>query len=277
MNYKLLLIIPIILLLSSAGILVHKYLTTGEWFERSVELTGGDLLTVSLKTPVNLEQIEKDLSPLGDFSFRQSSGFSGYTLFIETKELEEDKVLEKLNSLGISTESYAIREIGASLGSSFWSQVQIGIIAAIILIGIVLFILFRAIVPAVASTITAAADILITLAVMQVLHIELSLASFAALLMLLGYSVDSDVLLTSRILKGEAEEETKKRAKSGFVTGITMTLVVVAVLYISQISIVLSEIAAVLLIGLIVDIVMTWAQDMPLVRWYTEKKESIHA
>lgn len=274
MNYKFLIIIPFILLIGSTGLLFYKYSTTGEWFERSVELKGGDVLTVSLKSPINLDDVEKELSSLGHVVVRESSGFSGNSLFIQAEKINEKKFLSKLQSIGINTDSYSIRQIGPSLGESFWTQVQIGIVVAFIVMGLIVFLIFRTAVPSAGVMLAAISDILITLALMQVFGIELSLASFAALLMLIGYSVDTDILLTTRLLKGE--EEISERVKSAFKTGITMTLTsisVVTVLFLSQISVVLSQIAIVLLIGLSIDIIMTWLQNMPLLRWHIERRE----
>ena len=42
---------------------------------------------------------------------------------------------------------------------------------------------------------------------MRVVGIELSLGTLAALLMLIGYSVDSDILLTNRVLKRRGMSE----------------------------------------------------------------------
>ena len=55
--------------------------------------------------------------------------------------------------------------------------------------------------PSGAVVLSAFADIVMTAAVMTVIGIELTLPTTAALLMLIGYSVDSDILLTMRVLK----------------------------------------------------------------------------
>ena len=101
------------------------------------------------------------------------------------------------------------------------------------------------------------------------------LAALAALLMLLGYSIDTNILLTARLLKTH-DTPLRDRMKSAFKTGITMTGTttgaLVAVLLVVS-SGVLSQIAAVLLIGLITDVCLTWMQNAVLLNWYMEKKE----
>jgi len=108
---------------------------------------------------------------------------------------------------------------------------------------------------------------------MQILGISLTLAGLAALLMLIGYSIDTDILLTTRLLKrGGAVED---NVISAFKTGITMTgttIGALSILLIVSSSVVITQIASILLIGLAVDIVNTWMQNSVILRWHVEKK-----
>ena len=177
---------------------------------------------------------------------------------------------------GIEITDYSVENIGPSLGSLFWSQAQTGIIIAFILMGIVAFVVFRTFVPSIAIVISAACDIIVTLAMMQVFGIEFSLASLGALLMLIGYSVDTDIMLTSRLLR-ETEEgmDMNEKMVRAVKTGLTMTLTsigAVAALLIIPLPTVLVQIASVIFIGLSVDIVNTWLLNSVLLRWYCESR-----
>jgi preprotein translocase subunit SecF len=77
-------------------------------------------------------------------------------------------------------------------------------------------------VPAFAVMLSAFADIVMTLAVVDLLGMRLSTAGIVAFLMIIGYSVDTDILLTTRILN--RKESTNRILKGAFVTGITMGL-----------------------------------------------------
>jgi len=59
--------------------------------------------------------------------------------------------------------------------------------------------------------------------------------------------------------------------KTGMTTAGT-TIGALAVLYISSVSSVLSQIASVLLIGLVLDIVNTWIQNAAIIKWYAVRK-----
>jgi len=272
---KKLIVIPLLLLLVSVGMLFHKYSQTGEWFDKSIELEGGKLLTIKIENEVDINQIKSSLSKFGSLSIKQSSGFSGKELFIQS-EGETEEILKDLNSLGINTEAFAVREIGPSLGESFWSQIQLGIIAAFVVMSIVVFIIFRSLGPSIALISAAIADIITVLAIMPIFGIEFSLASFAGLLMLIGYSVDTDILLTTSVLKSE-EGNLTQRVKTAFKTGITMTtttLGVLLVILLSNLSPVLSQIAAVLIIGLLVDVVYTWILNVSILSHFVKEEHA---
>ncbi len=274
-KYKMLLIVPALLLIFSIGILVNNYSQTGEWFARSVELKGGTLISISIPNPVDINELESRLSErFGAVSVRELRGLAGYGISIETgTETDSSAVMQELESMGIDTTDSSIETIGPALGGAFWYQAQLGIIIAFIFMGIIVFFIFRTVLPSLAVILAALSDILITLAFMQMFGIELSLAGLAAILMIIGYSVDTDILLTTRFLRGSGLliDRIKKTLKTGLTMSFT-SIGALAALLLFGISPVLSQIAMVLLIGLSVDIVITWLQNSILLRWYCEKR-----
>tara|TARA_Y100000031_G_C7931710_1_gene253012 strand:- start:102 stop:425 length:324 start_codon:yes stop_codon:yes gene_type:complete len=104
---------------------------------------------------------------------------------------------------------------------------------------------------------------------------KVSSAGITAVLMLIGYSVDSDIMLTTRLLKRQGE--LNKNLSSAFKTGMTMTLTSIialsVALFITQsFSIVLSQIFTILLIGLGFDILNTWTTNASILKWYMETR-----
>jgi len=170
------------------------------------------------------------------------------------------------------------REIGPSLGENFYSTGTMVAIVGFILVVIVIFLFFREIIPSVAIVLAVVFDIVGALALMALFEIPLSLATIPALLMLIGYSVDTDLMLTTRLLK-RREGTPRERAHGSMITGLTMTLTTLAALtsmillsYYGQIQIIF-EISIVLLFGLLADIISTWLMNAPMLLWYVEKKE----
>tara|TARA_Y100000310_G_C20702665_1_gene831432 strand:+ start:9799 stop:10809 length:1011 start_codon:yes stop_codon:yes gene_type:complete len=166
----------------------------------------------------------------------------------------------------------------------------LGIIAAFIILGgndsplqivayiiaIALFVIYyQKNIPSFAVVLAAFSDIVITVAIFNLTGIKLSTAGIAAFLMLIGYSVDTDILLSNKVLKRK-EGTLMERIYSSMRTGLTMsftTIFAVAIAVIFVKSDTVKQIMIILLIGLIVDIIMTYIQNVGILRLYLEKKK----
>ena len=142
---------------------------------------------------------------------------------------------------------------------------------------LVVLIIFRTPIPSIAVILSAFADIVFTIVVINLLGINLSIGGIVALLMLIGYSVDTDILLTTRILK-KKEGSLNERMFGAFKTGLTMTLTSIAAISIALVIIysfseTLRQIFTILLIGLGFDIFNTWITNASILRWYAEVKK----
>lgn len=276
-NYKLFVLIAMALFVFCIGILANSYFTTGDIFKKGIELKGGVVVNLNLPSQIDFLKLQNSLSAkFPGISIREIRGVSGYEISMEaSSDTDVKKLLEEVKAQGISTEKQSTRFVGASLGSAFYQQVQLGLVVSFILMAIVVFIMFRTFAPSTAVVLAASFDIIETIAFMNIFGIQLTLSSFAALLMLIGYSVDTDILLTSRVTKVSSDIPIPKRIKGAVKTGLTMTfttIVALTVLLVSNISPVLSEIASVLLIGLVLDMVNTWITNVAIIRRYAEKK-----
>jgi len=140
--------------------------------------------------------------------------------------------------------------------------------------GIVVFIYFRSPAPSLAVILAAASDIVVTLAIFNLTGIKLGTAGIAAFLMLIGYSVDTDILLSTRVLKRK-EGSVMDRVYSAMKTGLTMSATTLSAVLIALIFVqseIVKQIMIILFIGLLVDLVMTWIQNVGILRLYLEKK-----
>ncbi|MBO7732854.1 MAG: protein translocase subunit SecF, partial [Methanobrevibacter sp.] len=172
-------------------------------------------------------------------------------------------------------------EIGPILSEEAMGQIYIAMIFAFLFMAITVFIVFREPVPSVAIILAALCDILIALGGMSIFKIPLSIASVGALLMLIGYSVDTDILLTTRLLK-RREGTVEGRAKNAMYTGLTMSFAAIAAMGILYVvtkilmpeATTLSNISAVLVIGLIGDILSTWLMNLGILKTYIDWRQS---
>ena len=167
--------------------------------------------------------------------------------------------------------------LGIFLGKFF--NILPGIISIpilIIIIFILIFVYIKNSIPSFAVMSCAFADIIMTLAVADFIGMKISGAGIVAFLMLIGYSVDTDILLTTRVLK-RVGTSVNREIFGAFKTGMTMTLtaiaaVAVALFFIYSFGTSLNQIFTILLIGLSFDILNTWITNTSLIKWFVEKK-----
>ncbi|MFZ5955070.1 MAG: hypothetical protein ACOYT4_01470 [Nanoarchaeota archaeon] len=130
-------------------------------------------------------------------------------------------------------------------------------------------------VPSFAVTLSAFADIVFTLAIVNFIGMKVSASGIVAFLMLIGYSVDTDIMLDTRMLK--RKESTNKILLASLKTGLTETLtslfaLVFALPIIFAYQSVINEIFIILIIGLAMDIYNTWVTNAAIIKWYVETK-----
>ncbi|MFH0835278.1 MAG: hypothetical protein V1881_02960 [Candidatus Micrarchaeota archaeon] len=184
-------------------------------------------------------------------------------------------------SAAMPVKSYSFKEIGSSLSKFFFTKVMEVIVYSFILSAIVVFAVFRSAVPSFAVLFGAAADIFITAGAMTLFGVPLTLASFAALLMLIGFSLDTDILLTTKVITRK-EGAPAERAFEAMHTGFMMNLSTIAafgVLMLLAMSLQIPtyyQIGAVAVIGAFADFAATWCANAVMVLWYVEKREAKH-
>ena len=279
--YKHLLLFSVLLLVSSFVYLGFFYSQNNDFIYKDISLTGGTTVTITDK--VNAEDLKRNLEDkLDEITTREIYDLitkEQKALVIETKTDGETArlILEEYLGYELTSENSSFEFTGSTLSENFYQQLLVAILFAFVFMGIIVFILFRTFVPSVAVIISAFADIIMTLVVVDLFGIKMSSAGIVAFLMLIGYSVDTDILLTTRLLK-RSEGSLNQRIYGAFKTGMTMTLtslmaVIVALLIVQSFSIVLTQIFTILSIGLIFDMFNTWVTNVSILKWYMEKKK----
>ena len=266
---KQLVIIPLAILAVALILLTINIATTGMPVTPGIDFSGGTAVTII--TTDTREQIALYFAdyPLVDVSDMNNGKFLKFGLM-------DDAKYKSLTSLINQRYPDArIDQIGETFGKTLQSQAVLALIFSFIGMSVVIFLSFRTFVPAAAVVLSAFADMVMTAAVMNIIGIPLSLGTLAALLMLIGYSVDSDILLTNRVLKRQGK--LNEKLAGAFHTGIIMTSTTLAaaaamfvVSWFGAVQIIY-EISAVLLIGLLFDIMNTWLTNVGILKWYVQK------
>ena len=279
--YKVLTLIPIILLLGSLGVIYMNYLKTGDFVNMDVTLKGG--ITATVTTTQRFPNLESDLKSLlnTELTVRTLAEFGSNEqlgLLIEVPDVPDAQLKEALEqTLGfpLTDNNYSTEQIGATLGQSFYRQMLVAIFLAFIFIGIVVLITYRAIVPSLTVVFAAFMDMVVTVAIMNLTGIKLSTSGIAALLMLIAYSIDTDMLITTKALKRADEGPLFERMLSGVKTGLTMTVTTVVALlagYFISTSILIKQIFLIIIIGLIIDVIATYLMNAGVLTWWVKRK-----
>ena len=271
-SYKPLIIIPVIITLLALGIILSGGLKEG------IDLKGGSIAVIQMTAPVTNDQLVTMISNStgvpADLITSTTTGNNQSTVQITGSAADVVEVASAIN--GVATiQSY--NSVGPLLSNQSLTQVYYAIAFAFLFMSITVFIIFRNFVPSIAVILAALCDIIIAIGGMSLFGIPLSLASVGALLMLIGYSVDTDILLTTRVLK-RREGTIVERAKDAMGTGFTMAAAAIGsmvalylvVLFLMPNAKVLDQIAAVLIIGLVADVLATWLMNLGILRWYME-------
>ena len=267
--------LPLILLAISIAIIAGSMAIHGTPVSLGLEFEGGVMAT--LDTTMTDSQLENDFAAYNLISVRDA----GNRKLVQFGAMDQDTQMQLTEYINSNYQDSEIMQIGQVYSTELQKQAIKAVIFAFIGMAIVVFIIFRSPIPSGAVVLSAFSDIVIAAAFMNIAGIELTVGTIAALLMLIGYSVDSDILLTTRLLKrrGTIEDNIHHAMKTGMTMTIT-TLAALVMMYLvstfsylvtsfSQISII-SDISIVLIFGLIADLVNTWLLNTGILKWYIE-------
>ncbi|OYT34054.1 MAG: hypothetical protein B6U87_02610 [Candidatus Aenigmarchaeota archaeon ex4484_52] len=277
----------ILMIFASVFVILSFWQKTGNFLELGMDFTGGSQTEIFLDkntildsgTILDLKEQFSSISENNEADVRFSSSLSKNSILIySVDKIEKDKIISILTQNNIPIDENNIRQdyVSSLLSKNFLSQAQFALIIALIAMAIVIFISFRALAPSLAIMLAAICDIVFTIAAMNIIGLKLTLASLTGLLMLIGYSVDTDVLLTTRVLKRRFEGTIDKQTKSAIKTGLTMTLTTIVslfVLYLFAGGTKIGETAIVIIIGLIADMPFTWFQNVGILSRYIKKTQ----
>jgi len=204
------------------------------------------------------------------FSSKKSLGVT-----IKISNAEDSELRELLISkLGVEESQYNTRIINAAFAESFYKSLVMVLIISFILMSITVTISFRTFIPSVAVISAAVIDILGALAIFSLMGMKLSAPSITAFLLVIGYSIDTDVLLTTRMLK-RRDSTLLKRMVGAIKTGLTMSITTIVAMVVAltfAVNPVLKEIFMIIAIAITIDIASTYLANAPLLIWYAKRK-----
>jgi len=261
----------VILALISLGV---TYVSTGSPVKLGIEFTGGTLITVP-----GIGSEESAASVFADYPLQDVRDI-GNRYMLQFGPMSDSEYSQLVKLANDQFESPDIRHMGPIYSKELQSQVARYLPLSFILMAIVVFVVFRELVVSGLVVICALADILTAAASMNLTGVELSLGTVAALLMLIGYSVDTDILLSMRVLKrkGDVDEKIKGAMGTGLTMAGTTIAAVISLIIISNFLYlivpsftrmdVIADMTTVLIFGLAADVFNTWVTNAQGLRWY---------
>lgn len=277
-----LMLIPAGVLALALVILGATWIMTGSPVHLGVEFTGGTVVTVPATTTE--EALSKQVANYPLLDIRQLGG--RYMMEFGPMSDSDYTALAKL--ITSQYQDAEIRYMGPVYSQGLQQQALQYIPLSFLFMALVVLVIFRT--PLVSAIVAGCAlgDILIAAASMNITGVKLSLGTVAALLMLIGYSVDTDILLTKTALTPRrtltVDETIVSAMRTGFMmTGTTIAAVLALfitsnVLYLFvpgfQRMDIIADISTVLLFGLAADVFNTWITNAQAVRWYMNRQKS---
>jgi preprotein translocase subunit SecF len=277
--HKVLFIIPVALTIFAIVYLSMFFSANGDFMHKDTSLAGGT--TITLDGDISDSAIAELKGEFPDLVVRKLTNVrtaAPIASIIETSVPPEEikPELESVLGYNLTEDKASIEFSGPTLGTGFYKQLIIALIIAFILMSVVIFILFRTIVPSIAIIFAAFADIILPLSIVNYFGLKLSAAGISAFLMLIGYAVDTNILLTTRAIKN-SEDTLNKRIFGAFKTGAFMTgtaiiAIVPAFLLITGLPDSFRQIFLILVLGLVADLSNTWLLNAGVIKIYADKK-----
>ena len=174
----------------------------------SLEFLGGTSTTVDFNEDYSLAELDEKVKPVvmevtGDANVSMQKVVGSPQVIIKTRTLSVDErsaMADKLSeSFGVEEGSITAESISATVGKEMRRSAILAVIIAVVLMLLYIFIRFKDIRFASAAVIALIHDVLIVLMAYAILRISVGNAFIAVMLTILGYSINSTIVIFDRI------------------------------------------------------------------------------
>jgi preprotein translocase subunit SecF len=200
MRYSLILnAISLLSFLIAVGFLLFRGLNL------SVEFTGGTVMEVSYAQPADLERIREAIEAKGWGEFQVQNFGSARDVLIRLPAVEgfasgqqAERVMQTLKTQDASAELQRVEVVGPAVGEELAHDGTVALL--VVVIGIMIYLAFRFEWKfSVAAIIANLHDVVLVVGMFALFRWEFSLPVLAAVLAVLGYSVNESVIIFDRV------------------------------------------------------------------------------
>ena len=267
-----LLVVPLSVLALALVVVTYVFVTTGAPVGLGIDFSGGTEIRVAPEDSVSSpEETLSDAFSVEPSNIRNVPSDNSYVVtFSQSGEYDATQAQDEAQAAGFIVR--ASSSVSPAIGGEAQRFAVVGFGIAFGAMSILVFGLFRTFVPSIAVVASAFSDIIVPVALMNIFGIDLTLGTVAALLLLVGYSVDSDMLLNDYVVRRRGDVHTA--VKSAMKTGLTMTitsLLAMSVLATGALLLgisILQDVGTIIAFGLAVDIMNTYMMNVALLRYF---------
>jgi preprotein translocase subunit SecF len=204
-----------IVLLIGIGAMILNIVTTGSWLNYGVDFTGGSLVQVHFDDEVDVGQVRSVVSAISGSEVTRFAGENEYVIRVPLAEgVEVDAVRTEVQALldEASLGAFEISRtelVGPKIGAELQQKAALAILFSFMLTLIYLAIRFE-LRFGLAAVIATVHDIMIALGFLAVFRVEIALPTVAAILTIVGYSLNDTIVVFDRIRENLGRKGARK-------------------------------------------------------------------
>lgn len=212
-----------ILLIVAVGSLIFNWLVRGTPLNFGVEFTGGSAMTLRFEkevgTAIKIDSVRKILKEfhLGESSIQK---VGDRDISIRTAEMDGDtrgRIMEKMKKDLGKTELLEVDTIGPIIGGELRTQALWALFWATLLIMGYIAVRFE-LFYSVAGLAALYHDTLITTGIVSLLWLEVDMAFIAAILTIMGYSINDTIIIYDRVRENVKKLDPRKHSFASIVS-----------------------------------------------------------
>src|SRR5438477_245642 len=249
-----------------------------------VDFKGGDLVTLSAPSKIDIGQVRDALKPIGfaDASIQESAQGGKSYITVRTPLNTSDKVAKQITQ-SMPNAAFKVEgseRVGALVGGELAKNSLVALGLGIL--GILIFVTFRFELSfAVGAIVALLHDVLITVGMFALLGRELTLTMVGAVLTIAGYSINDTIVVYDRIREGlasgrrgtieEIMNSSINQTLSRTILTSTVTLIPILCLFFFG-GAVLRDFSLAIIVGVVVGTYSSIFIASPIVLWWTRAR-----
>lgn len=210
-------VVSALVLLVGIGGMIYNVASTGSWLSYGVDFTGGSLVEVRFEGDVTAGDIRE---ALGGAQAPPITRFGEEQNFVIRAPLAEEAAIEEVAAeleaelaSAFGAESFTVVRtelVGAKVGNELQQKAGLAILFSFLLTLIYIAIRFE-LRFGLAAIIATFHDMIVTLGFLAVFRVEIALPTVAAILTILGYSLNDTIVVFDRVRENMNKKGARKR------------------------------------------------------------------